>query len=337
MTRPAISHPAQRNVSDSAPTRADFGRHHGLAPRFQQAPVATHADVTSPRPLARCGQPSIRKSLPAKLRILRRHDFTRSRWAASVLFAYAFDIRSGLIAEKVSMSRAGQAYEHIASEILKGRWHPGDILSTYALAEELKISRTPISEALKRLETDGLVEIIPQVGCRVSARPDRQLITELCALCGALAGLAAESAALSITADQLKDLEAVVAETEQSAGVKDTNKAVNLNHQFYLKIAEASAMPRLLQISRGMWSLLRHQLLGYPFTEELTTELLMESAQQQRAIFDALKRPAGDDARTLCERHVRSFGPRFADSAACAVPKAAEGENSSMTGEKGKE
>lgn len=210
------------------------------------------------------------------------------------------------------MSRADRAYEYICKEILQGRWRAGEILSTYALAEELNISRTPISEALKRLEADGLVVIVPQVGCRVCERPNQQLITELSTLCGALAGLAAEAAALVMTAEQFSKLESIVVEAERSLDGRDTHPLIDLNHRFYSELTEASNMPRLLLVSRGTWSLLRHQLLGYPSLGELATELSIESAQQQRAIFEAIRCARGDEARLLCERHIRGFGPRFA-------------------------
>lgn len=239
---------------------------------------------------------------------------------------------------RAGISRAEHAYDYIAREILTGRWRPGDILSTYALAEELNISRTPISAALKRLEADGLVVIIPQVGCRVSARPDEQLITELSALCGAMAGLAAESAAPVMTAERFGKLESVVLDTERALAVNDTHKLIDLNYRFYTEIAEASDMRRLILVARGMWSLLRHQLLGYPSVGQLVADLLMESAQQQRAILEALKCGAGDEARLLCERHIRGFGPRFADGPVRESHDATRLRDSSfLTGEKGKE
>jgi len=225
-----------------------------------------------------------------------------------------------LMAKRVGLTRADQAYEYIAKEILEGRWCAGDILSTYALAEELDISRTPISEALKRLEADGFVIIVPQVGCRVCARPDNHLITELSVLCGAFAGLAAESAASVMTAEQFDELERVVIETERSLDVKDAHKLIALNFQFHSQITQASNMRRLLLVSRGTWSLLRHQLLGYPPIGELVTDLLIESAQQQRAVFEALKRSASDEARLLSEQHIRGFGLRFADGYAHVSP-----------------
>lgn len=214
------------------------------------------------------------------------------------------------------LNRAGQAYESLAAEILRGRWQPGDTLSTYALSEELKISRTPISEALKRLEAEGLVEIIPQVGCRVT-RPDSQTIAELFALRGALEGLAAESAAVLMTDEQISNLEAVVIETERAAATQDTLTFSDLNYGFHLSIIEASGMPRLIQILHGVWSLLRYQLVRRPFTEHQMNEISVESAQQHRDIFEALKRGAAEEARLLCERHIRGSGRWFAGGSVC--------------------
>lgn len=212
-------------------------------------------------------------------------------------------------------SRADQAHQYIASEILSGRWRTGDILSTYALAEELDISRTPISEALKRLEADGLVVIIPQVGCRVSMRPDQPLIEELSLICGALAGLAAESAAKLLSAGQFARLERLVIKQEH-ADFPSFLKLIELCTEFYQEIAYASKMQRLSLVSRGTWSLWRHQLLGYLPDEALIHEMYRESAQQQRAILEALKSPTGDGIRALCEQHIATFGTRLDDNRA---------------------
>lgn len=64
--------------------------------------------------------------------------------------------------------RAGHAYEHLKARILEGDLGPGDRLSVLALAQALACSRVPVMEALKRLQAEGLVDIVPQVGCQVA-------------------------------------------------------------------------------------------------------------------------------------------------------------------------
>src|SRR4051794_14457792 len=101
-------------------------------------------------------------------------------------------------------------------EIVRGRWEPGDTLSTYALADELRISRTPVLEALKRLESEGLIEIIPQVGCRIVGSSPGAL-QELFTLRAALEGLSAEAAATRIGANELSELEGLLQRLRSAA------------------------------------------------------------------------------------------------------------------------
>lgn len=218
-----------------------------------------------------------------------------------------------LMAGENRVSRTGQAYERLSAEIFRGRWQPGDTLSTYALSEELQISRTPISEALKRLEAEGLVEIIPQVGCRVT-RPDSHTIVELFTLRGVLEGLAAELAAEVMGPEQLRELEAVVIETEKAIAARDLHAFTQLNYEFHRKIIEASNMPRLIQTLHGMWSLLRYQLVRQHFPDEQMNHVMVESAIAHRAILDALKSGVPHEARVLSERHTRGVGRWFAAS-----------------------
>ena len=59
------------------------------------------------------------------------------------------------------------AYQQIKEQLLEGRWAAGERLSLETFKSELGVSKQPVMEALRRLDADGLVEIIPQVGCRV--------------------------------------------------------------------------------------------------------------------------------------------------------------------------
>jgi DNA-binding GntR family transcriptional regulator len=183
------------------------------------------------------------------------------------------------------LNRSEQAYEHLTEEILRGRWQPGDTLSTYALAEELQISRTPILEALKRLESEGLVEIIPQVGCQVT-RPSWAAVAELYALRGALEGLAAEAAASAITDAGLAELRELADSIEAAARRGDEPAFEDLNSEFHRALLEASGLPRVAQTAHGVWSMLRYQLVRVPYT----SEHMLDSLGEHQAIYDALER-----------------------------------------------
>jgi DNA-binding GntR family transcriptional regulator len=198
----------------------------------------------------------------------------------------------------------------LLAEILRGRWQPGDTLSTYALSEELHLSRTPISEALKRLESEGLVEIIPQVGCRV-VRPNSATVGELFAIRGVLEGLAAEAAAKAMSAKQFVELGGVLERMEAAIDRRDDVAYTDLNYDFHIQIIEGSGMPRLIQTVHGVWSLLRYQLARLPSRGDQLGESLEDSRPEHRAILEALERRSAKRARTLAEQHTRRCGDRF--------------------------
>lgn len=209
------------------------------------------------------------------------------------------------------LNRTGQAYEKLTAEILRGRWQPGDTLSTYALSEELQISRTPITEALKRLEAEGLVEIVPQVGCRV-VRPNSAAVTELFAIRGVLEGLAAEAAAKNLSARRLAELDALLDEMDIAIEAGDDVAFGDLNHDFHMAIVDGSDLPRLAQTVRGVWTSLRYQLARLPSSGQPMGESMARSSSEHREIHRALAERAPELARTIAERHTRGCGDRFA-------------------------
>jgi len=89
---------------------------------------------------------------------------------------------------------ADNAYEKLKLELLEGALNPGDNLSVNELAREFACSRVPIMEALKRLEGEGFVQIVPQVGCRVVI-PALEDITDFFLLFAAVEGTVAALAA----------------------------------------------------------------------------------------------------------------------------------------------
>jgi len=199
-----------------------------------------------------------------------------------------------------------RAYRYLMDELVQERWQTGDTVSTYALTEELAMSRTPILAALKRLENEGLVEIVPQVGCRV-VRPGFSAVEELFALRGALDGVGAATAAKLVDADGLSELEAMLHELEALAGRADARAFAELDHRFHLRIVDAGRMPRLAHMARSVWSSLRQQLARLP----LTDAELLDSTSEHREIYEALHGRAPQEARVAAERHAGRCATRY--------------------------
>ncbi len=67
----------------------------------------------------------------------------------------------------LSLSKTIRTYEYIKDGLKSGRWVFGDEISVVEVADELEVSRRPVIDALKKLEAEYFVEIVPQTGCRV--------------------------------------------------------------------------------------------------------------------------------------------------------------------------
>lgn len=210
------------------------------------------------------------------------------------------------MAQSGRTTRTERAYRYLVAEVNRGRWQAGDTLSTYALAEELDMSRTPVLEALKRLEADGLVEIIPQVGCRVVGQ-STGAVEELLAVREALEGLAAAAAAKHADDDALAELEATLRRLERAAERGDRPAYDELYQRFHLGVAAASGMPRLADALRSVWAPLRYQLGRLPVSDEQ----LRNSVAEHEDVFESVRRGAAKSARAAAEHHVRMSVARY--------------------------
>jgi DNA-binding GntR family transcriptional regulator len=156
-------------------------------------------------------------------------------------------------------------------------------VSTYSIAEELGMSRTPVISALHRLKADGLIEIIPKVGCRILPR-DPAEIAETFMIRASLEGLSAELAARRITDDELVALEQVLLEAEAAVESGDAQRYERANRAFHGEILRISRLTHLGRMLDNLWQINRYQLAAQQFLAERMTV----SRAEHRAIFHAL-------------------------------------------------
>jgi DNA-binding GntR family transcriptional regulator len=143
-------------------------------------------------------------------------------------------------------SRADIAYRRLKAAIEGGTLAPGRRMREAELAEWLGISRTPVRDALKQLESDGLLVAAPRRGLVVAAL-DQQQVSEIYALRDVLEGLAAHLAAQQASAAEIAALEIVLdrqAETLESDGAT----LAQLNHVFHDRIYRTARNRYLLQV-----------------------------------------------------------------------------------------
>jgi DNA-binding GntR family transcriptional regulator len=188
----------------------------------------------------------------------------------------------------------------IRAAIVDGRLAPNQPLREVDLAQQLGTSRTPIREALLRLESEGLVEAVPNRGAVVrSYTPDD--ILEYYTLRGVLEGHGARCAATRIDADGLAELARL---NERYAELRSADERlpelVELNFEFHRTILDAAGSPKLVE------------LVGQVIKLPLIYRSYMEYSQENRgtalehhvAILEALAARDAERAGEQMERHV---------------------------------
>jgi DNA-binding GntR family transcriptional regulator len=149
-------------------------------------------------------------------------------------------------------------YDLLKERLLEGAYHGGERLPVEALKAEFGVSKQPIMDALRRLASDGLVDIIPQVGCRVPVY-EPQDVTDFFAVFGGMEGAVAGVAALRGTPDQLDELMVVNAAIGKLAADPDLSVRAHqyrvLNRRFHAIVHTMAHSPVVAGISRRMWDM----------------------------------------------------------------------------------
>ncbi|PSR24503.1 MAG: hypothetical protein C7B47_14635 [Sulfobacillus thermosulfidooxidans] len=189
-----------------------------------------------------------------------------------------------------------QAYETLKQAIFSGELAPGTIVTEREICEQLGISRTPAREALMRLELEGYVQFSPRQGAIVQNAPISSP-EELFTLLGVLEGLAARWAASRRTPEQLKKLDSILNEwtgkTEQEVA-KFHQEMINV----ILDMAQSDRLKHMLEPL--------HEYRNYMMAiGHLKTGRVIESAQEHKAIYNAIAEGNGAKAENLVRSHLQ--------------------------------
>ncbi len=189
------------------------------------------------------------------------------------------------------------AYAHLKEWIIQLHLKPGSRLSIQDMAEALGISRTPVREALNRLEQEHLVVHAPMKGFCVKAM-DLGEIADLFEVRTAIEILAAGQAARRINPESRQQLADSLASTFKWMREGEKHRSLKLEQSFHMKILEATGNISLVEIGKGIleriWAIQNFNLI--------TSDMLVQAHQEHTLIFEALS--ANDPKRA--ERMMRS-------------------------------
>jgi DNA-binding GntR family transcriptional regulator len=176
-------------------------------------------------------------------------------------------------------------------------------VSELALAERYKVSRTPIREALKQLQIEGLVEIVPRVGTFVR-RPSRREIVELFELKEVLEGMAARLLAARGRVRELDLLEENLSASVQAVDANDAGRYAELVQEFHELIVVGADSSRLLVHYQTLMNQLAYHRLVVSSLGRAGR--LSASFAEHVAVLDRIRDKDGFGAEFVMRDHVRA-------------------------------
>lgn len=185
--------------------------------------------------------------------------------------------------------------------ILKGELKPGERLMELALAERLGVSRTPIREAMRKLEQEGLVVMSPRRGAQVANITEKDL-NDVLEVRMALESMAMEKACGRMTEEELASLRKAAVDFERMTAEGDLVKMAEADMAFHEIIYQASDNRRLIQVLNN----LREQIYRYRveyLKEEETRNLLVREHEE---ITKALRERNARRAQALSFQHLEN-------------------------------
>lgn len=195
-----------------------------------------------------------------------------------------------------------QVKDVLMERIIEGRYKPGARLVETQIARELGVSQAPVREALRDLESVGMVESFAFRGARVR-KPTREELIEAFPVRAVLESLAASEAARRITDDQLEQLEQLIVDMESAAKHGNAHEQAAANAEFHALIVEAAHNSTL----ERLWVFLEPWARTY-LTAARSGVDLNELAVRHKKILKPLRERDSEAAAAAMREHLLEAG-----------------------------
>jgi len=205
-----------------------------------------------------------------------------------------------------------KVYHAIRERIVSGELQPGARLDFKKMSAELGVSTTPLREAMNKLATEGLVELLPRLGALVK-RMDPQEAVEIFGVREAVEGYAAERAAMLMNAEQLDELGDILAAMkrlvedfkiapEEHLAEAAEKRFLELDRAFHLHIIDATGnrrMTKLLADTQVLESVFRPHRIVHDLS------VIEDAWSAHQAIYLAIRKRDPERARAEMSAHIR--------------------------------
>jgi len=193
-----------------------------------------------------------------------------------------------------------EAVAHVRTMLLEGEIPPGTRIPERELCEQLKISRTPLREALKVLAAEGLVQLLPNRGSRAAKLTDTD-VHNLFEVCQGLEALAGELACERITDAEIAEIASAHAMMTQHYRNGDLIQYYRCNRAIHEAIVAATGNPVLSGLYESVTARIRRARYVTPMTPPRWALAL----EEHEAILNALRRRDGVALSHILRTHLR--------------------------------
>ena len=192
-------------------------------------------------------------------------------------------------------------FNTLRQAILRGELKPGERLMEIQLANKLGVSRTPIREAIRKLELEGLVLMIPRKGAEVAEITEKSL-KDVLEIRRALEDLAVRLACEKITNEELKELKKAGEEFKKVLKSQDITEVAEADVRFHDVIYMATDNPKLIQFLNNFREQMYRFRVEYLKKDEVRPQLLAEHDEIIKYITDGNK----EEASRVVTRHIEN-------------------------------
>ena len=209
-----------------------------------------------------------------------------------------------MAAEVISMPRAAlheQVAQRLRPMLVEGHIAPGAKLNERELSELLKVSRTPLREAIKMLAAEGLVELLPHRGAIAVSLGEADILNTFEVMAG-LEGMTGELAAQRITPAELAEIQAMQFEMMAAYTRRDLSAYYQLNARIHAAISAAAKNPVLAQVYQQV----NARLQALRFRSNQDGEKWKRAVKEHEKMIEALAAHDGAAMRDVLQQHLRN-------------------------------
>ncbi len=227
--------------------------------------------------------------------VWQRHSRKRERTGGKITVG-SYDVKQE-VTDKYSLR--GRVFHKIRDDILSGRYRVGEELREVAIGEEIGVSRTPVREAFRQLELEGLIRIVPNKGAYVTGITAKD-VRDIYMIRSLLEGLCARWATENISKEQMEEMEENIFLSEFHASKGHTEQMAELDNRFHEIMYEACNSKMLEHALKDY-----HQYVLRVRRKTLSTQTRSTASNaEHRDIMEAIRAGEAEKAERLANSHM---------------------------------